>query len=127
MDEKIIELEQKFLYLQNHLLENSGNKRDLDEAMGDTDGATKEQIKIDMYNFGINLFEQAKQESNLEDLTSNFMNQLDKERSKIEQLMTEAREQGNTKEMIENQIRISVLDSPIRNGFQGYLKQVQET
>lgn len=126
MDEKIKKLGQKFLRFQHNLSEESVQKRDLDRAMGDSVSAGKEQIKIDMFNRCVEIFEQVKNEGNLEDVTNSFMNRLDEERGKLEQLISQAREQENTQVMIENQIRKSMLKGPIGGIFKFCLKQVQK-
>lgn len=126
MDEKIKKLEQKFLRFQHNLSEESAQKRDLDEAIGDTVSASKEQIKIDMFRRSVELFEQVKNEGSLEDVTNSFMNRLDEERGELEQLISQAKEQENTQVMIENQIRKSMLKGPIGGIFKFCLKQVQE-
>ena len=126
MDRKIKELEQKFLHFQHNLSEESAQRRDLDEAMGDTVSASKEQIKIDMFNRSVEIFEQVKNEGSLEDVTNNFMNRLDEEREKLEQLISQAKEQENTQVVIENQIRRSMLKGPIGGIYKFCLKQVQK-
>lgn len=126
MDEKIKKLEQKFLHFQHNLSEESARKRDLDKAMGDTVSADKEQIKIDIFNRCVEIFEQVKNEGSLEDVTNSFMNRLDEERGKLEQLISQAKEQENTQVMIENQIRKSMLKGPIGGIFKFCLKQVQK-
>ena len=126
MDERIKKLEQEFLRFQHNLSAESAQKRDLDRAMGDTVGAGKEQIKIDMFNRCVELFEQVKNEGSLEDVTNGFMKRLDEEREKLEQLISQAKEQENTRVMIEHQIRKSMLEGPIGGVFKFCLKQVQK-
>ena len=94
--------------------------------MGDTVSAGKEQIKIDMFRRSVELFEQVKNEGSLEDVTNSFMKRLDEEREKLEQLISQAKEQENIRVMIENQIRKSMLKGPIGGIFKFCLKQVQK-
>ena len=124
MDEKVRSLEQEFLRFQHHLSAESAQKRDLDRAMGDTVGASKEQIKIDMFNRCAELFEQVKHEGSLEDVANSFMNQLDRERERLERLVSQAKEQEDTQAVIKNQIRKSMLKGPVGGVFNYCLKQV---
>ncbi len=126
MDEKIKQLKQEFLEFQHKLSKESAQQRDLNEAMGDTVSASKEQIKIDMFKRGIELFEQVSKESSLEDVTNSFMKLLDEEESRLELRITQAREQDNKQDMIENQIRKSMVHGPIGGVYRYCLKQVEK-
>ena len=125
MDDKVKKLEQAFLGFQQNLLTEAVRNRDLDEAAGDFSSANKETVKINMFSRVIETFEQVKRKGTLKAVEDGFTSWLNEEKTRLEQLISEAREQDDKQLVIDNQIRKSVLDGPVGTIFKHYLAQVQ--
>lgn len=130
MTEKDIldKVETRFKKVARHVLDEAKNKAELAKAMADHDTANKEQIKIDTVNDITKMLKKAVAKGKLDTIQEDFDVLLADYIKPIKEQLEQARTSGNKADIINNQIRLSLIGKKgtmtfARGTFVRFIKQ----